>query len=122
MALGSALMWLGLPVGWVWLASHLQKGTNPTFGPYLLLAVGLPASMFVVGKFLASLDRLFSRVTGFDPNDRRVPRPWQKSMRGERDSGRQRTVLDVVMIVSVAVAWTAFVIWFFFFAGSSIPH
>jgi hypothetical protein len=30
-------------------------------------------------------------------------------------------VLDVVMIASVSVAAVAFVIWFFFFAGSSLP-
>ena len=44
-----------------------------------------------------------------------------KSMRGERDSGRQRTVLDVVMVCSVALALLCFGVWFFAFAGSSLP-
>jgi hypothetical protein len=30
-------------------------------------------------------------------------------------------VLDVVMIASVSVALVVFLIWFFFFAGSSLP-
>jgi hypothetical protein len=42
-------------------------------------------------------------------------------MRGERGSGHQTTVLDVVMISSVAIAGTAFGVWFFLFAGSSLP-
>jgi hypothetical protein len=43
-------------------------------------------------------------------------------MRGERASNRPTTVLDLVMMVSVSLALTAFGIWFFFFAGSSIPN
>jgi hypothetical protein len=42
-------------------------------------------------------------------------------MRGERENTRPRTVLDVVMIASVSVAVVAFLIWFLFFAGSSLP-
>jgi hypothetical protein len=77
--------------------------------------------MIVIGKILAALDRRFSRVTGYDPNDRPIPAPWHKSMRGERGSNRPTTVLDWVMIVSVSLALTAFGIWFLFFAGSSLP-
>jgi len=46
---------------------------------------------------------------------------WMKSMRGERERKRRRSVLDSVMIVSVGVALLLFGIWFFAFAGSSLP-
>ena len=42
-------------------------------------------------------------------------------MRGERTSTRRGGVLDKVMIVSVGVALVAFAVWFFGFAGSSLP-
>ena len=42
-------------------------------------------------------------------------------MRGERGSTRKRGVLDTVMIVSVGVALVGFGLWFFVFAGSSLP-
>jgi hypothetical protein len=42
-------------------------------------------------------------------------------MRAERGSTRRGSVLDRVMIVSVALALVAFGIWFFGFAGSSLP-
>jgi hypothetical protein len=42
-------------------------------------------------------------------------------MRGDDDSRPPRRVLDVVMVISVSVALTAFMIWFLFFAGSSLP-
>ena len=44
-----------------------------------------------------------------------------RSMRGERGSTRKRGVLDTVMIVSVGLALAVFGIWFFGFAGSSLP-
>jgi hypothetical protein len=122
MAVGSALMWIGMPVGWLWLASHLQRGATPSLGPYMLVAFGLPISMVLIAIWLRSLDRAFARLTGYDPNDRRIPLPWHKSMRDDRARTRQRTVLDVVMIISVIVAGAAFAVWFFGFAGSSLPN
>jgi hypothetical protein len=44
-----------------------------------------------------------------------------KSMRGERERKRRRSVLDTVMIISVGVALVLSAIWFFGFAGSSLP-
>ena len=44
-----------------------------------------------------------------------------KSMRGDRERKRRRSVLDSVMIISVGVALLLFGIWFFAFAGSSLP-
>ena len=76
--------------------------------------------MVVVGKGLSQLNRVYGEVTGTTPIVR-VVLPWNRSMRGERDAGHPRTVLDVVMVCSVAVALVLFVLWFFLFAGSSIP-
>ena len=120
MAIGSILLWLGIPVGWLYLVSRLVKSSQPSMGPYVLLIVGIPASMIVVGKALSKLNRVYGEVTGTTPT-MRVRSPWMKSMRGERDSGRQRTVLDVVMVWSVALALLCFGVWFFAFAGSSLP-
>ena len=120
MAIGSILLWLGIPVGWLYIVSRLVKSSQPSMGPYVLLIVGIPASMIVVGKALSKLNRVYGEVRGTTPT-MRVRSPWMKSMRGERDSGRQRTVLDVVMVWSVALALLCFGVWFFAFAGSSLP-
>jgi hypothetical protein len=120
MAVGSVLLWIGIPVGWLYLVSRLVTSSRPSMGPYVLLIVGIPASMIVVGKALSKLNRVYGEVTGTTPT-MRVRSPWMKSMRGERDSGRQRTVLDAVMVWSVALALLCFGVWFFAFAGSSLP-
>ena len=71
-------------------------------------------------KALGWLDRRHQRLTR--PDDQEVHRaPWLQSMRGDRQAQRRGGVLDRVMIVSVAMAVVLFAIWFFAFAGSSLP-
>jgi hypothetical protein len=120
MAIGSIMLWLGIPVGWLYLASRIVDSSQPSLGPYVLVLVGIPVSMIVVGKALSRLNRAYGDVTGTTATVR-TRSPWMKSMRGERDSGRPRTILDVVMVWSVALALLSFAVWFFLFAGSSLP-
>jgi hypothetical protein len=120
MAVGSVVLWIGIPVGWVWVASRTVDTSQPTLGPYLLVLFATPISMWVWGKLLFRLNDVYSRLTG-QTHEVRTQLPWHKSMRGERVSNRPTTVLDLVMIVSVSLALVAFAVWFFVFAGSSIP-
>jgi hypothetical protein len=120
MAVLSVVMWIGVPLGLIYLASQLADSSNPSAGPYVLVLVGLPIGMAIVGKCLGILDRAHSRLTGRIDETRR-PATWMRSMRAERVSTRRAGVLDRVMITSVALALLAFGIWFFGFAGSSLP-
>jgi hypothetical protein len=120
MAAGSVILWIGIPVGWLYLASQLVSSSQPTLGPYVLVIVGIPVTMAIFGRFLFKLDRLFERVTGRESVTEFRP-PWLKSMRAERESSRKLTVLEGVMIVSVSFALFAFGVWFVVFAGSSLP-
>jgi hypothetical protein len=119
MALGSVVMWIGVPVGLIYLASRIADSAHPGAGPYLLVLIGLPVGMAIVGKCLGTLDRLHGRLTGRHEDRHRAT--WLRSMRAERTSTRRGGVLDEVMIVSVGLALVAFGVWFFGFAGSSLP-
>jgi hypothetical protein len=119
MAVGSVVMWIGVPLGLLYIASQIAGSSRPSAGPYLLVLIGLPVGMAIVGKCLGYLDRLHGRLTGRHEDRRRAT--WLRSMRGERASTRRGGVLDQVMIVSVGLALLAFGIWFFGFAGSSLP-
>ena len=57
MAVGSVVMWIGVPLGLIYLASQLADSSHPSAGPYLLVLVGLPIGMAIVGKCLGILDR-----------------------------------------------------------------
>jgi hypothetical protein len=121
MILGSLLLWIAIPVGWLWLGSQISSSSQQTgFAPYLLVLVGIGVSMAIVGKLLAGLNRTYGRVSGA-PAVMRLRMPWHRSLRGEDDSRQPRTVLDVVMVVTVLTALVVFGIWFFVFAGSSLP-
>ena len=119
MAVGSVVMWIGVPLGLIYLAAQMADSARPSIGPYLLVLVGLPVGMAIVGKLLGTLDRWHTRLTGREQERHRAS--WLRSMRAERTSTRRGGVLDKVMIVSVAVAIVAFGVWFFGFAGSSLP-
>ena len=119
MALGSVVMWIGVPLGLIYLASMLADTPNPSMGPYLLVLIGLPVGMAIIGKALGALNRAHIRVTGAEVDAYRPG--WTRSMRGERKVDRRGGILDRVMIISVALAGVAFAVWFFGFAGSSLP-
>jgi hypothetical protein len=119
MAVGSVVMWIGVPLGLIYLASRIADSSNPSMGPYLLVLIGLPLGMAAVGRGLGALNRAHIRVTGAEVDEYRPG--WTRSLRAERQVDRRGGVLDRVMIVSVAVAALVFAVWFFGFAGSSLP-
>jgi MFS family permease len=120
MGAGSIVMWLVSPLAWLWIASRMTSSSQPSIGPYLLVLVGMTVTAVVIGKLLGSVNRAHMRVTG-RLSDKREHATWNRSMRGERTSSRDRGVLDSVMMISVAGAFVLFGIWFFAFAGSSLP-
>jgi hypothetical protein len=120
MAVGSVVLWIGIPLGLIYLASQTVASQNPSMGVYVGLAVLIPALMFATARMLGRLDRFYGHLTG-TADDRPYRAAWLKSMRGERESQHQRTVLDVVMIISVSLALLVMAVWFFGFAGSSLP-
>jgi hypothetical protein len=94
--------------------------TQPSMGPYMLVAVGILGSVIVDAIVISRLNRAYQRVTHSEGKIR-IPLPWLRSMRGERTSGRPTSVLDVIMVGTVVVAATVAAVWFFLFAGSSLP-
>jgi len=120
MAVGSIFLWIGIPVGWLWIGSQIQSDSGQaSFGLYLGILVGIILSMVAMGKLLSGLNGVYGRLTGSEVV--RVRMPWHRSLRGEEEGRAPRQILDVVMVVSVMAAGFVFLIWFFFFAGSSLP-
>jgi hypothetical protein len=121
MALGSVAMWLGIPFAWIYGASQVADSSQPSMGPYVMVIVGVPVSMVVMGKILSTLNRIYGQLTATAPT---VPvrLPWLRSATGERDVHYPFTVLDIVMVISVAIVVVGATVWFFFFAGSPLPR
>lgn len=120
MALAAMTLWIGIPLGWLWIGSQLVDSSQPSMGPYMVVAVGIIASVVIDALLIARLNREYQRVTGSRGNVR-VQLPWMKSMRGEREKPREMTVLDAIMVGTVAVAGLAMLLWFVLLAGSPLP-
>jgi hypothetical protein len=114
--LGSLVMWIGLPVGWLWLVTRVVKGNPEAFAAALF---GCPVTMTLLGLLLARLNASYLRLSGGHPEQHRTA--WLKSLSGERGARRPRTVLETSMTISVVLALVAITIWFFFFAHSYMP-
>lgn len=116
MAIGSIALWIANPILWLWITARLQS-TQPSMGPYLLMLVGITLTAVVIGKTLAWLNRLYGRVRG-TTSTVKVILPWRRSLRGGRSQARETdgrapvSVLDVVMVISVAIAGIGLIIWF----------
>ncbi len=120
MVAGSFMLWIGFPLGWLWLGSHVGDSSQPSLIPYVVVIVGLAVSVVADYKLLVRLNGRYTRVMGVVAR-REIRNAWLRSMRDGRTRGITLTVLDRVMMVTVALAVCAFVVWFFAFAGASVP-
>lgn len=118
----SLMLWIGIPLVWLFIGSQLVTTTQPSMGPYMLVGVGIVASVIVDAMLLSRLHQAYQKVRGGEAEAKvRIPLPWLRSMRGERTSGRPTSVLDVIMVGSVALAALAAALWFFLLAGDPTP-
>ena len=115
MGVGSIVMWIGVPVLWLYLASLLYKSTQPSFAVYFGVLVAIAASMALMGKLLGILNRWHMALTDRLPR-RREQTIWLKSMRGDAAARREHGILATVMVVSVGIALLIFGAWFLLFA------
>jgi hypothetical protein len=120
MSVAALFLWVGIPIGWLWIGSQLVSSSQPSMGPYAVVAIGIIASVVIDAMILSRLNRTYQRVTDSD-GQVRIQLPWMKSMRGERESGRQTTVLDIILVGSVTLAGLTMLLWWVFLAGSPLP-
>jgi hypothetical protein len=120
MLLAAFSLWTAIPLSWVYIASKLSHTQFPSGGPYIVVIVGILASVTVVGWLIGRLNGLYIRITG---TNRLGPmRPtWLRSMRDTAPTGSV-TVVEAVLMSSVMLAALALTVWFFLLAGSPIPN
>jgi hypothetical protein len=125
-ALCSINLWTGAPLFAVWVGSKVQGSLNnlsmtAVFAVILILAV----TVFGLGYLLTWLNNKYDDLTG-RPQVARQTSPWLRSMRDERDDAVQRKYgiggVERVVVICAIAGVLAFELWFFFFAGSSLPN
>ena len=110
MAFAAMFLWVGIPLGWLWIGSQLVDSSQPSMGPYLVVVVGIITSVVIDALIISRLNHQYERITG-SRGHVRVQVPWMKSMRGDRDKPREISVLDAIMVGTVAVAGLSALLW-----------
>jgi hypothetical protein len=125
-ALVSINIWTGAPLLAVWVGSQVQKAQHGlSMTALFTVVVVLGLAVFALAWLLARINGAYDHLTG-RPAEARQTSPWLRSMRDEPEADVRRkygiSAIERVVVVSVVGAVLAFEIWFFFFAGSSLPN
>jgi hypothetical protein len=101
MFFGSLVLWVGVPVGWLWVGSRIvpSGGLTTAIGAMM---IGMLLSIAVLVTFLAWVNRKHVEL---------------QEARGAPVG--PATALEIVLVSSAVLAIAAFTIWFFGFSGSS---
>jgi uncharacterized membrane protein YbhN (UPF0104 family) len=101
MFLGSLVLWVGVPLGWLWVGAQLQAGTGSVGVALLGMLIGVLSSVAALVGLLGWLGRKHIEI---------------QELRG-REIG-ETTPLEQVLVGSAAIAVIGFAVWFFGFSGS----
>lgn len=102
MFIGSLGLWVGTPLLWLWVGGQIQGATES-------LGTALAAAFFGVLVTITALASVLARLSDIYRDNRLA--------RGLSDPGH--VMLEGVLVVSAGLTICAFVIWFFFLAGTS---
>jgi hypothetical protein len=125
-ALCAINLWTGAPLFAIWIGSKVQGSLNNLSMTAVFAVVAILAiTVFGLGYLLTWLNNKYDEVTG-RPAAARQTSPWLRSMRDERDNAVARKYgisgVERIVVVCAIAGVLAFELWFFFFAGSSLPN
>jgi hypothetical protein len=115
-------LWTGAPLFALWVGSQAVAQRRLSMGAVFVVVVVLAVLALAMVFALAWLDATYNRLTGHPLRENRLT--WLRSMntQGENVSeGIPSSVLERIVMASVYVAVTLFVVWFFLYARSPLP-
>lgn len=102
MFIGSLVMWVGIPVGWLWVGSQVKAMTNSLGNAILVMAAGAALSIYIMIKLLSYINGKHSAI---------------RTAAGRELKGL--TPLEIILVTTGAIAMAVFGIWFVGFSGTS---
>ncbi|HYU61966.1 MAG TPA: hypothetical protein VEK39_14500 [Solirubrobacterales bacterium] len=107
LAAGSLILWIGIPLGWLWLAS---KVTHSSGSHFFAAMVGTPVAIILFGSLLAWINRLYLRIVW--------SAPLEPAEDDEDEPHIVRGPLEPLLVGSLAIAIAVLCVWFFVFASN----
>lgn len=102
MGVGGLLLWVGVPLGWLYVGSLVQGETGSLGVALAVMALGVAASIALIVSLLGWLNRMHAHA---------------RETRGLEAHGP--VALEGIMAVSAMIALVGFVVWFLLFSGAS---
>ncbi|HWF34092.1 MAG TPA: hypothetical protein VG295_01935 [Solirubrobacteraceae bacterium] len=102
MFLGSLGLWIGTPLGMLWIGSKIQAATSSLGAAVGVMSIGVVCAILLLAVVLVRLSNAYRAL---------------RLSSGRQDPGH--VVLEGVLVVSAGIAVVAFVIWFLLFAGAT---
>lgn len=115
--LGSLALWIVVPFGSLWIASHVSTDATTVVLSVLIIC---PIAMLLCGLGLSALYGAYLRVSDTHPT--RDQTAWLGSLSGDRRPKRgRRPVLDFSLTFSAGTAIVLLLVWFLFLAENYSP-
>ena len=99
---GSLLLWVGVPLGWLYIGSQVEGSTGSLGTAIGVMMVGAVLSILLIVRALLWLNRTHVEL---------------REARGLDSAGG--AVLEGVLVISAGIALVGFGVWFFLFSGSA---
>jgi hypothetical protein len=119
---GALLIGFGVPLFWIYLASHLYGKTGAVTGPVaVFIGTGILVSYWGLLLVAAWIRARMGVGRGDAEQYRRAA--WNRSMRDSRyrPGDRRSDPIERLFIATAIISMIGFAVWFAFFAGSPIP-
>ena len=101
MVLACVFLWVGVPVGWLWIGSQIQAATDNLGAAVGAMFFGALSTIALMVPVLSALSNAYRR---------------SRVSRGLDDTGH--FALETVLVLTAGVAVVIFCAWFFFLSGA----
>ena len=117
-------IWTGAPLVALWVGSQVVGRTVLSMKAVLVVVLVLAVLVFAMAVALTWLNNAYDELIGRPRIESRST--WLRSMRAEPEQNISSrvgiTALERIVMASVYVAVITLLVWFFFLAGSPLPH
>jgi hypothetical protein len=115
-------LWTGAPLVALWVGSQTVGSTVLSMQAVFVVVLVLALLLVPMVLALARLNEAYNRLTGRPEGERRLR--WLRSMNTQGEDAGDRTgvsALERIVMATVYLAVAALLVWFFFFAHTSLP-
>jgi hypothetical protein len=118
---GALLIGFGVPLFWIYIASHVYGKTGAVNGPVAaFIGTGILVSYY---GLLVIASWIRGKMLAREGARRGARDPWNRSMRDTpyKPGDHRSDPIERLFIATAIVSLIAFLVWFFFFAGAPFP-